>query len=530
MSEQQKRILIILLLLAAGIFFLLALPNFQGSEDVQMLQIFEQDEAAPLGYVFRMISPSDTPKQAVLKFFFYKYYYYGFPHFALSALSVLPLQMLDHGNNYPAVMLLLRQVVSVLPMLGALLLLVYLQDRFRTYRSVVLFIFLASVPAVLANNFWWHPDSLVTFFSALVLFFLLRDNLRFGRNFLLAAAACGVATATKLVGAYFFAAVGLTLVLGLVLKKAPFKRLVGMGLVFLLVMGLSFVAANPFLLYPMPRASYLVTLQKQTTWLSQGYGVVYEKGLLASWQTVNRYYGEAIFLLVSLGTALWGALRGPQRLLHAMILAWFIPVSIMVFFFTHFKFQYWLPAALPLLSCLIIWLPEKWPAWKPFNRIHAIQIAGLLVILFQFGMFASSDVNTFIKQVQRAENNPSIQFHPQAARAIEPLQTVPELHIYYDYGVYVPKTPGWYTETNYGLLEYNFIQNSNFDALLLEQQRINDYLNPNVEGIDAELFARNQQFYRDANQAAIKNYRLVYRDNFGLVFVREDLYQAYFKE
>jgi hypothetical protein len=58
----------------------------------------------------------------------------------------------------------------------------------------------------------------------LTIFFLKRDNLHFGWNFLLAAAMSGVATATKLVGVYFFLAVGLTLLLGLLLKKASWKK------------------------------------------------------------------------------------------------------------------------------------------------------------------------------------------------------------------------------------------------------------------------------------------------------------------
>jgi len=94
--------------------------------------------------------------------------------------------------------------------------------------------------------------------------------------------------------------------------------------------------------------------------------------------------------------------------------------------------------------------------------------------------------------------------------------------------LYVPDTPGWTTETNYDLLEYGYIQERNFDVLLLLEQRIQDYLSPDVTGIDPALFALNQQFYRDAENETISGYDLVYRNSLGLVYVRDDLYQQYF--
>jgi len=82
-----------------------------------------------------MIAPAPTLNLALRQFVFYDYYYYGFPFFAASALLLLPLQWLSHLGDIPLVMLILRQFVSVLPMLAALLLLVYMQDGFHSYRS-----------------------------------------------------------------------------------------------------------------------------------------------------------------------------------------------------------------------------------------------------------------------------------------------------------------------------------------------------------------------------------------------------------
>jgi hypothetical protein len=100
--------------------------------------------------------------------------------------------------------------------------------------------------------------------------------------------------------------------------------------------------------------------------------------------------------------------------------------------------------------------------------------------------------------------------------------------VYYDYRLYAPDTPGWKTETYYELLDYGYINQRRFDVLLLLQQRIYDYLNPAVTGIDAQQFNLNQAFYRDADRGTIAGYTLVYRNDLGLVFVRNDLQRQYF--
>ncbi len=529
MTTFQKRIFGLLVFMAAVAFVLFALPNAVASQNMSMVQIFSPDESAPLPYVFQMIAPAPTLNLALRHFIFYNYYYYGFPFFAASALLLLPLQWLGRLGDMPLVMLVLRQFISVLPMLAALLLLVYMQDGFRTYRSPILFAFLLSVPAVLQNNSWYHPDGITFLLVVLTIYFLKRDNLRFGWSFLLAAIMSGVATATKLIGVYFFLAVGLTLLLGLLLKRASWKRLLGMAAAFIVTMGLAYLIANPFLFSHWARTAYQYIEYKQGGLLENGYGVFYAKGLLASWPNVHASFGEIPFLLLALGAAIWGAWRGPQRLLHGLILAWFIPVSITVFFLTHFKFQYWLPAALPLVSSLVILLPEKWKWDGKTNLLAIIRLALLLVLLVQFGLFVRSDVQIFNSRMYRQQNSASIQWYSKVLTALKPLPDA-KLHVYYDYRMYVPGLPGWVTETNFDLLEYNYIQQNHFDVLLLLEQRILDYLNPNVTGIDPALFARNQQFYRDADNQTIKGYHLVYRDSFGLIYISDELYQKYYSK
>jgi hypothetical protein len=96
--------------------------------------------------------------------------------------------------------------------------------------------------------------------------------------------------------------------------------------------------------------------------------------------------------------------------------------------------------------------------------------------------------------------------------------------------VYVPATSGWARESRFEMLDYAFIEERKYNILLLMQQRIYDYLAPDVEGIDPASLAASQEFYADADDGALRGYQLLYRDEFGLIFVSDALYQVYFSE
>jgi len=536
LDNRQKLIFFLLLLIAIIAFGLFVPPNAVGSRNLAMVQMFQPDEAAVFPSVVNMITPASNLYQALHSFVFYGYYFYGFPYFATSAVVLLPLRFTGNLGNVPIAMLLLRQLISVLPMLAALLLLVFMQDAFRSYRSIVLFIFLLGVPAVVQNNLWWHPDGITFLFIILALFFLQKDDLQLGKNFLLAAVMCGIATATKLVGLYLFLAVGFILFLSLIQKKASWKRVVGMAFAFLLILAATFVISNPFLISGWARTSYFNIFRQQTTLLSEGYAVYYPKGPMAAWPLMHASYGEIIFLLVALGTVIWGSIRGPKRLLHGIILAWFIPLTVSVLWLTHFKFQYWLPVALPLFSSCVILLPEKFrfidlKALSGIKKgfLFSLRAILLIVVLGQFVLFIFTDVQLYRSDLQRADNDPRMVFYAQAVDSLVPLSQQ-AFKVYYDYRLYVPPTSGWTTETTYDLLDYSTIKEGNFGVLLLLEQRIRDYLNPNVTGIDPVAFAKNQQFYKDAENGTIKGYELVFRNSVGLVFVDEALYQQYFNK
>ncbi len=320
MDKAQKKVFIILLLLGLAYFVLAYFPNAVASDDQAMVWVFNADEGSPLPFVLRMIEPQSDLKESVYRFFMYEYYFYGFPYFAFSALSLLPLRLADQLNSIPLVMVMLRQFVSVLPMVAAILMLVYLQTRFKSLlKSILLFVLLLFVPAIMANNFWWHPDGLAVLLVVLTIFFLDRDDQKFGKDFYWAAFTTGLATGTKILGVYFFLTIPVYLLIGYFSKRIKIKRVLTLASAFVGIMVLTYLAVNPTLVYADVRAKYLETFAWQSGVVAQGYEVQYARGP-ASWGVLFEYFGASWYLLLSLGVLIYGVFRAKNKMLHIIIL------------------------------------------------------------------------------------------------------------------------------------------------------------------------------------------------------------------
>lgn len=275
--------MIVLILMSCAYFLLFIVPNLTGAKDANMLVAFKFDEWMQFRYLREMTTLGASPYETLKNMVFYKHYFYGYPHYLISVVSILPLKFIFKSvysiNDTTAYMFVLRQL-SPFFMLIAVNLLIYLWTGFKSLkRSIFLFIFLNSVPAIFNNNMLWHPDSLVTLFVVLTIFSLSKDELSFGKWFYLAAVFCGLATGTKLIGLYFFLTVAVYLVLGLVNGKITLRNLLKHGSLFFFVMVLTVVITNPLLLLPKMAKIIFGKLSWQARMNEFGWGIQMEKGL-----------------------------------------------------------------------------------------------------------------------------------------------------------------------------------------------------------------------------------------------------------
>lgn len=530
MKKANKWVVLVLALLTVATFIIYIFPNKAASENHAMVGIFEPDEGATYSVIDRMTSPKPDLRTWMKSYITYEFYHYGFPFFSISSLPAYVARWTNQYTNTSFVMASLRQFVNVLPSLIAILILIYMQDQFSSYKSIILFIILASVPAVFKNSMWWHPDGLVLIFSVLTLFFLWKDEHRFGKFFYVAAIFAGILTATKLIGVFFLAAIVPLLLWEVKEKRISIKTSITKWLVFALLMSCTFLISNPFLFTIAGVKDYLRTLYLEYSLISKGYDLVYTKGFAAAWQGMQPFYGSLPFYLTIVFSFYLGFRDKAKQKLSFLLLCWLLPLTFTVLFTTHFKYQYWLPAALPAFSMLYMLLPDKKHLAEDKLWLKICKFALLAVVAIQLVFFNIQNVKTYNAQLHHQDSSESIRFYKGAKNALEPTLG-DQLNVYYDYRVYLPPAENvWKLTTAFEIIDYPYLEEKNFDILLLINQRVRDYLNPNAEGVNKDKLETARILYRDVRDNSLRNYKLVFEDVFGKVFMREDLYDKYYAQ
>ncbi len=276
MQRVQRTTLLILALLGALYFAFFFIPNASTLGSDNPLVYLDRDEYVTYPVVERMLAFEGDIHQIWGSLIIYGDYHYGYPFYFVSMLVLLPFRLIqgaDFFNHIPFNILMLRQFINVLPMVLAAGVLTYVQTHFKSaWKSVLTFVLLLTIPAVVRSNIhWWHPDSLTLLAIALTFFYLDLDEFRLGKFFYFAAAACGLASAIKLMGFFFFLAIPVYLLIAWKKKGVALKRVISSAVIFLLVMCAVIVCTNPFLFYQSPREEMLATQSLKTEELSGGY-------------------------------------------------------------------------------------------------------------------------------------------------------------------------------------------------------------------------------------------------------------------
>ncbi len=537
MTTTQKRVFATLIAISVIYFAAFIPPNNTGAKDQMMISLFEPDEFAQYPVVIKMLNPGETVTATIFNFIAYDHYYYGSPFYFSSALLLLPIKLFDRLRYTTQLnMLLLRQFISVLPMLGALLLLTHLQTKFNSYaKSIGLFVFLLAVSAVVENNLWWHVDSLAVFFIVLTLFFLDREDQRFGIDFALAAASAGLGTGTKVIGLFFALTVPTYLFLGILSKKLTWPAALKHGLIFVGIMTATIVISNPFLLLAGQRETMISTLSRQAASQTEGWTLAYAKGP-ASWlHIIEELYGQLIFVALSfiaLGLGIW---RGPNRIRHLLIATWAIPLGLYILFVVAIKpTHFFLPTLLPVFSSLVVFL--EYPPFatdKPRSPVsYAWGAIIAAVVIWQFGVYLNKDVGLYRDVLTREQNEGSLVFYDILERDYLPKITSTEpLTVFRDVRMYFPDNARWNIRT-YWNSKYSTIEKIKPDIIILWSQRILDYTQEGAleNAVDPATFQDTYTFYMDVKNDRVRGYRLIYRDAEGLMFVSDAVYELYFKE
>lgn len=526
MEIKSKKKTLFLLALIGLIYFCTLIPaNLTGAETPEMLEVFEVDEYAQYPHLMRMLSPGEGLYPTLRNFFIYLHYYYGFPFYFWSALSVLPLKLSDAQTR--VIVCTLRQMISVLPMILSAGLLTWIFTKFRrTVSTVLLFVLLLTMPAVLQNDFWWHPDSLTLLFLSLTFFFLDRDRMRCGKNFLFAAFACGAAIGTKYLGLYFALAIPTYLLCCRISGSISTRQLFSKAGAFLLVMTAAVIFSDPLLLLPQERAEILGIMKQQTGLSGSGIFLRYENnflenGQLPGWLTEN-YMRLPWILLTALGL-FSGIISGDkEKRTFGIVMFCYLVTGYTVNLNTAAsRLHYFLPIMLPPAGCMI-WLPEIAP--ERFRK--GIFLTLYPLILIQIGLNVQTDLNLWQTQLHREENSASIALYKELQENYLPLSGVPSermTRVYRDWKAYFPEQEGFAILTDWELASFPLIEDWHPDLIILEKENIRAYSAEDIteRAVNTDKMAQTHTFYRAAAEKNIPGYEFLAENNFGIVFRKE---------
>lgn len=527
-AEPSQRLTFWILVLIGAVYFCAMIPfNLTGAETAEMLAVFEVDEYAQYPHLLRMLTPGNGLYQTLRNFFIYLHYYYGFPFYFWSAVFVLPLRLAGAVGNTRLTICVLRQMLSVLPMILSAGLLTWTAGKFkRILPSVLLDVLLLAMPAVIRNDLWWHPDSLTLLFLCLTFFFLDRDEMRCGRNFLFAAAACGAAVGTKYLGLYFALAIPGYLICCLVCGKITVGKFFAKAGLFLLVMAALIIISNPLLLLPQERAEILSVMKQQTELSGTGIflryeGTFLENGHLPGWLTENYLILPLLILsLISLLAGLFSPQEG-ERTMAVVFTLYLLTACTVNLNTAASRLHYFLPILLPLAAQLfrvLTLLPER----------YAGKVSMLLCVLtvVQIGLNGRTDAVLLREHLRREETSGSIALYNTLASDYLPLPEVPAermTRIYRDWKVYFPEQDGYAVETDWDLGSFALITEWHPDLILLEKENIRAYGDEKVleQAVDPDRMRETVDFYAAAAAKEIPGYEFLFENSFGAVFRRE---------
>lgn len=412
MNIIQKRNLRIIIAVGILYFILFIIPNAatMGSNNPKVY--LDRDEFVTYPIVERMLDFGHDLSENWGRLIIYGDYHYGYPFYFLSMLILLPVRYIQGTSffEHPEInILILRQMISVLPMILTAGVLTYVLTHFRKlWASLFTFLFILTIPAVVRNNMhWWHPDALMMLSIALTFLFLDLDEYQLGKYFRFAAAACGMASAIKLMGFFFFLAIPVYLLIARQKKKFDLKKIAAAGIIFIVVMLIVIAVSNPFLFYKGPREEMLAIQAQKSDELTEGYSheesVDYSLGPQYWRGTLSVSYGDPNFPVLLLLMLALAGIVSVKKEPYWILLAWIVPIGIYLMWFVAPKpDHYLLPYLIPLYSTVLVgfdmlsagWASEnRWARWTAFTGSALFG----LILFAQIAFHITADIQLFLE-------------------------------------------------------------------------------------------------------------------------------------
>jgi len=229
-----------------GLFILLAYFNYQHL-NIGFLSLHSLDEYAFHGSLVNMYD--GLTSFDIKKIFSFYFYSYGFGFFFLNLLSVIP--FLDSDNIQMSIYI--PRIITSLFAIGSLyfiykIALLYVDK----YASILISFIMLSMPGFWRNSLWFHPDWMMTFFTVLSVYYFVRDDWKFKRNYWFAVFIIALSISTKIQAVTFFPFVFIYIFYNQIKNRNILglsEQLIISAKSILLVIT-TFIITNPYILHP----------------------------------------------------------------------------------------------------------------------------------------------------------------------------------------------------------------------------------------------------------------------------------------
>jgi hypothetical protein len=113
---------------------------------------------------------------------------------------------------------------------------------------------------------------------------------------------------------------------------------------------------------------------------------------------------------------------------------------------------------------------------------------------------------------------------------LDKLPTDQKFVIYRDWKAYVEPRSNWKLQIDWNLMDYSTLSEIDPDILFLEYANIQYFSDPEklARALKSKSMKAKYEFYSDAGEGTIEGYILLYKADFGQVYVSQEVYAKYF--
>ena len=214
--------------------------------------------------------------------FSYGFYSYGFSWFFLNFFFSVPF-LFEVGNQYAII--IPRLVTSLFFIMSIIMMnkLVSINNKNYGLSAFFSLFFILSMPGMWNNAVWFHPDFAMSFFLLCSLYFIVKSDTKFNKNYWLGILMFGIALSIKLQAITYLGVITLFYLKNYFQNK-KFLVLIAETIKTFLVLLLIFVINNPYILHPTGLDVWLISLEANIISNSTNHGA----GNALLWDRLNE--------------------------------------------------------------------------------------------------------------------------------------------------------------------------------------------------------------------------------------------------